>query len=436
MLKTLKIKLKPSKEQKKVFDEWFDTTTYIYNKTLECINKNEKKALDFNGLRDLLVTNETKKNNNSYDIIIKELKKLEKYKKLLDENYKNNNSNFLKIKIELVNSIIQDLKNKKRKLPIEKNQKIREWELKTPKEIRAGSVNDVCKAFKTGFANLKNGNIKFFNMKYKKKDKNNKCFLIPKTMIKNNNGNIKIASSFFKQKNISCNFKMGKKTIKKHKNIEVNHDCRIVKQNYNYFLFIPVSFKNEDKKNLVNYCGIDPGIRTFMTSFGNNGFTEYEYDNKYINSLDSKINTLKNRKNKTRMRKRKLIKIENRKSYLIDELHWKTINHITKNNDVIFYGDIKSHNIVKKNNNKNLNKNTNNLKFFTFKQRLLFKALERHKKVFEINECYTTKTCSFCGIINEPGISKVYECKSCLKKVGRDINASKNILMKGIITFL
>ena len=83
-----------------------------------------------------------------------------------------------------------------------------------------------------------------------------------------------------------------------------------------------------------------------------------------------------------------------------------------------------------------MNKNTNNLKFFTFKQRLLFKALERHKKVFEINECYTTKTCSFCGIINEPGISKVYECKSCLKKVGRDINASKNILMKGIITFL
>lgn len=125
MLKTLKIKLKPSNEQKKVFDEWFNTTIYIYNKTLECINKNERKALDFKGLRDLLVTNETKKNNDNYDVIIKEVKKLEKYKKILDNDYKNKNNNFLKIKIELVNNMIQDLKNKKKKLPFEKIKKLK-----------------------------------------------------------------------------------------------------------------------------------------------------------------------------------------------------------------------------------------------------------------------------------------------------------------------
>jgi hypothetical protein len=32
--------------------------------------------------------------------------------------------------------------------------------------------------------------------------------------------------------------------------------------------------------------------------------------------------------------------LETRKSNLVDELHWKTINHITKNNDFIFYGNI------------------------------------------------------------------------------------------------
>lgn len=82
-------------------------------------------------------------------------------------------------------------------------------------------------------------------------------FNISKTMIENKNGIIKIAPSFFKENNISCYFKMGKKTIKKHKNITVNNDCRLVKQNHNYFLLIPISFKNEEKKKLVDYCGID-----------------------------------------------------------------------------------------------------------------------------------------------------------------------------------
>ena len=30
--------------------------------------------------------------------------------------------------------------------------------------------------------------------------------------------------------------------------------------------------------------------------------------------------------------------------------------------------------------------------------------------------------------------SKVYECKNCNKCIDRDINASKNILMKGILS--
>jgi putative transposase len=252
-------------------------------------------------------------------------------------------------------------------------------------------------------------------------------------MVENKNGNLKIAPTFFKETNTSCYFKMGKKTLKKHKNLEIKNDCRIVKQNNNYFLIVPVEIKIEEPKEKINYCGIDPGVRTFMTSFGNNGFTEYDYKKDNITLIDKKIDELKKIK---RTKKRKLIKLENRKENLINELHWKTINHLLKNNDVLFYGDIKSHNIVKNKKNANLNKSVNNLKFFIFKQRLHFKAIEKNKKVFEIKECYTTKTCSFCGKINEPGISKIYECNDCNKKVGRDINASKNILMKGIMTCL
>ena len=81
-----------------------------------------------------------------------------------------------------------------------------------------------------------------------------------------------------------------------------------------------------------------------------------------------------------------------------------------------------------------LNRNINDLKFFKFKERLLFKASEKHKRIVLVNEAYTSQTCCFCGSMYKPGCSKIYECKSCNKRIDRDINASKNILMKGILS--
>ena len=110
--------------------------------------------------------------------------------------------------------------------------------------------------------------------------------------------------------------------------------------------------------------------------------------------------------------------------------------YILDNNDVIFYGDIKSHDITKNTNNKSLKINLSDLKFYKFKTRLLYKAEIKNKKVLMVNENFTTQTCSFCGNINKPGCSKIYNCINCKNKIDRDINAAKNILMKGIITYL
>ena len=124
--------------------------------------------------------------------------------------------------------------------------------------------------------------------------------------------------------------------------------------------------KIEKKTKPVNYCGVDPGVRTFMTAFGNTGCMEYEHNNSMIKKLDK----LKQHIQKAlyfglrkRIVKRKLNKLENRKSYLINELHWKTINHLLKNNDVIIYGDIKSHDVVKDGKNRILNTDLNRRKF-------------------------------------------------------------------------
>jgi IS605 OrfB family transposase len=317
----------------------------------------------------------------------------------------------------------------------EKNEGINDWELNTPKGVRDGAIIDICNAYKTGFSNLKLGNIKFFKMHYKSKTNPNKYVSIPKSFLKNKNGIIHLSSDFFKE---HCKIKMGKKTLKKYKDLKINNDSRIIKQKNDYFLIIPIQLSENPKTPLINYCGIDPGVRTFMTSFGNNECIEYHHDEEKIKVLNSKISILKNLrrlKQRKRILKKQLNKIETKKENLINELHWKVINDLLNRNDVIFYGDIKSHDVVKNNNiNRTLNRNINDLKFFKFKERLLFKASEKQKRIILVNEAYTSQTCCFCGAMYKPGCSKIYECKICNKRIDRDINASKNILMKGILS--
>ena len=395
-------------------------------------------------LRDKLVTANTKKTNPAYKEISNRIKELMKEKKELEtihnafyvskQTPKMKLGELQKLKTDMITiqEKLERERKKLRELSSEKNSVVQEWELETPKEVRAGAVDDVCSAYKSGMSNLKAGNIRHFRLGFRKRKSNYKSVVIPKNFLKNKSGIIHLAPMFF---NDDCKFKMGKKTKKKHGDLVINHDCRISKKMDEYWLLVPLPMVCQEKKLPVNYCGVDPGVRTFMTSFGNNGCMEYEYNTRMIQKLDTKLAKCKDKKyNKpNRIYKSKLVKLERRKENLINELHWKTINHLVTHNDFIFYGDIKSHDIVKDGKNRTLNRGMNNLKFYKFKERLLHKAKEHGKNVIMVHEANTTKTCSFCGQMNNVGTSKVYSCSSCNRKVGRDVNAAKNILMKGII---
>ena len=444
------MKLKLNNKQQKIINEWINTSNYVYNKTIESINNGHK--INFYSLRDKLVTNETKKYNpiyKSYDELNiplynekKDLKinfnKLNKKKKKTEENL--NNINTIIKQIEQIDmKVLNNNKLKKeaiKNIESEKNDNINEWELNTPKDTRAGAVDDVCKAYTTAFTNLKKGNIKFFNMNYRKKDANNSSILISKQTIKIENNKIKLPKSSFEKDD--CYIKIGNKTLKKNKNIIIEKDCRLVKQKGEYYLFVPILVKQKELKKPVNYCGIDPGVRTFMTCFGNNGCIEYKHNKLLLDKLNKKLNYLKNLRTLSFHNKKvALNKIETKKSNIINEVHWKTINSILSSNDVILYGDIKSHNIVKKSKNSKLNQDFNDMKFYSFKQRLLYKSICYNKLVIPVNEAYTTKTCSCCGTINNNvGSSEIFNCTNCNKSVGRDVNAAKNILLKGIIKHL
>lgn len=444
LIKALKIKLKPSCAQKTILDEWINTSNYVYNQTVETIY-NKKHPANFQSLRDLLVTANTKKHNSEYILISNQIKQFSADKMVLKKELiklsKTPSQNTIRIQelTQQIHNIETNVKTENARLraaskmmDAEKNDGLHDWELNTPKEVRAGAVNDVCKAIKSGISNLKAGNIKHFRLGFRKRTENYKCAVVPKNFLKNKHGVIQLAPEFFKE---NCKFKMGKKTIKKHKLLEIKYDSRIVKQMNEYWLIIPTSVKIQEKHIPVNYCGVDPGVRTFMTTFGNHGCTEYDFNYRKIQNLDERIQRLKYGalNHRHRVPKNKIIRCERRKENIINELHWKTINNLLKTNDFIFYGDIKSHGIIKHGKNRTLNTRMNNMKFYKFKQRLLYKATEKNKKVYFVHEAYTSQTCCICGSNNKPGNSKIYSCMTCKKQIGRDVNAAKNILMKGVI---
>ena len=65
--------------------------------------------------------------------------------------------------------------------------------------------------------------------------------------------------------------------------------------------------------------------------------------------------------------------------------------------------------------------------------KLKYKCEQLGKKLVIINEDYTTKTCSSCGMVNvNMGASETFKCPNCKRTQVRDINAAKNIFHKSL----
>jgi putative transposase len=372
MIKCRKIRIKlKDEETREKFEEWFNTARYVYNKTVHAIKEGE--GINFMALRNELVTYED------------------------------------------INKV--------------RNKNVKDWEIKVPSKIRATAVQDVCDAYTTSIANMRAGNIRSFEISYKKKTSFDQSIGIPKTAIKKHNGNLVIYST---------RIKLGKRT----KDIIVKKDCRLVKQKNRYYICIPYSDVSKVNSNdsYTRVVGVDPGVRKFMTTYSDGKSKEYRQNRDVLKRLNDRIDLLK--QGRTRplkegmragYRKSSINKVEIRKENIINELHWRTISEIIKENDVVCFGDIKSHDIVKKSNNKYMKREIMDLKLYKFKQRLQMKCKEYNKRFISVNESYTSKTCTRCGILNDVGSSEKYKCKSCEMEIDRDCNGSRNILMKGVL---
>lgn len=379
-----------------------NTSRYVYNKTVNVINDGAR--INFYDLRDVLVT---KENKELRDQMFQEQEFLYiKIAYIYGESDK-------KIK-EMVNNF-----NKKRKIECSNN--IKDWELNTPKDIRAGAVKAVVDAYKTAFTNLRNGNMDHFTIDFKSKKKNKDTIVIPKYAIKMYGDMcFDIYPSIIKE-----SFNVGRRSTID----EIKHDCKIQYTTGQYYLLIPVTHKKKDTPKTGRVVGGDLGSRTFLTTYNNTKIVEYNRDRTLLYKLQNKIDTLK----RFRKSKQKITRVETRLANIIDDLHWKVANHLTTNYDVIFLGRLDSQKCVKNSKKHQLNRDMNMMKFYQFTCKLKYLTNKKNKLLMIVHEAYTSQTCPKCGLCTKVDV-KDWKCRFCSFSMDRDILGARNILMKGIVS--
>lgn len=426
------MKLNLTEEQKTKLDYDLQVSNYVYNKTINVINSGVKVGSKMS-LRDQLVTKDSRKHNvllnkvNSakakIEAIVNNLKK--------ERNLKSVVKSYM-IKEKCWKPIKKLYEALRHIVPSSKNESIKDFEVLTHKEIRAGAVFDAYVNFDNCKNAIKAGRIKFFELKYRSKKKNGMSMLLPKSMIKINNGVLSFTSKQLTNKVIDVNIRSRKKLM----SITSLKDCRLTKKSGVYHLRIPLDVVIQEPEGLTKIIGIDPGVSTFLSCYTPDKTITIQQSNrcKGIDQLRFRLKSLREKGKRDRIRKRTLTKLDNKKDCLINELHWKSINYLVKNYDLIFIEKFDSQGFVKNGKSKNLNRNTNNLKPFKFRERLLYKALTYGKIVKVVKAHNTTKTCSNCGSMKTMTLKdREYDCKSCNQVLDRDFNAAKNIILKGLL---
>lgn len=205
----------------------------------------------------------------------------------------------------------------------------------------------------------------------------------------------------------------------------------------NFFLSILIEMEEAELKRFEHtneQVGIDLGVKDFVITsdgevFENKHFFKKEEKQmkKLQRQLSKKVKGSNNRK-KVQIRIAKLFeRIMNKKDAYI---HYVT-NELLTYFDTIFMEDLNVQGMLK---NHHLAKAIQEVGFYKFKETLVNKALVNNKQVVFIDRFYpSSKTCSVCGYKKRDLklSDREWVCPQCGTKHDRDINAAMNILLEG-----
>lgn len=191
--------------------------------------------------------------------------------------------------------------------------------------------------------------------------------------------------------------------------------------------------KKEIKSGNEN-IGIDLGINAFYTDNKGNKIKHPKTYENYQPKLRKEQKNLSRKKkgsNNRKKQKKRLAKLHQRiERKRTDFLH-KESTKLIKRCNKLFVEDLNIKNMTEQKywNAKNISDSSWN----KFLQMLEYKAENAGISLVKVNPKNTTKRCSSCGHEQPmPYWKRTYECESCGLVLDRDLNASKNILIRGL----
>ena len=411
--KTIKLVLNPTKNQQKKLQDYMNLWSWYYNASISILY-NDKDNLN------------SIKYGNKFS-----------YEKGRDLLY---NYSYSK------DSPSKFIKNENKMFPIP----IGRQEKSIHSRIPRGAVKMFVSNLNSSYS-LHKGNLDNVTFKFKSKKANNKNLLYFEE--KTYPQWINKIKGYYKNSN---NKKISFQTIQKetqNRSITIKYDNLRNK----YFLYWPVDSKViETQDNILyrpikktlpftqkNIISVDPGIRTFCTSYSSDGtVTEicnensllYKYHNQILKCKESKSTTINNtilNKNKNKSIDKKILKIYKRMKNKVEDLHWKSIYCLDKIGQQYYIQVlIVKQMLMQEKFPDSIKRVMSSLCFNQFKSRLKNKL---GKRVIIVSEKMSSKTCCNCNNINNLlGGNTVYTCKECKLSIPRDWNGSVNILKMNV----
>jgi len=295
------------------------------------------------------------------------------------------------------------------------------WAMDCPQRIREHAIADACNAVKNAKIKFKKTG-QFQQVKYRSKKDVVQGFGFDRISLK---------QSFVFKGNRSILFSSTEKII-----AEKEGTC-IKYENGKWYVIIPQSRNIKVPENQrLGVVALDPGVRTFMSLYspemygkiGEGDFNRIYRLCLHLDKIYSKMSHSKceQKKRLHRAAERLRCKIHD----LVDDLHKKTAHFLVTTFDVILIPTFKTQNMVSKLSSKTA-RNMLTFAHHKFKSFLYSKAEEYSCKVIEVNEAYTSKTCSYCGKLHSIGSRKTMKC-SCGAIVDRDLNGARGIFLRAM----
>jgi putative transposase len=175
-------------------------------------------------------------------------------------------------------------------------------------------------------------------------------------------------------------------------------------------------------------AGVDLGIEAFATLLdGTRIFSPgwYRKAERVLKTSQRRVSRRKKGSNRRKQAIALLAKAHQKVRRQRQDFHHKTALALVRANDVIYYEELQTANMVK---NHHLAKSISDAGWAQFLSILAFKAACAGKRAVAVPPAYTSQRCSGCGVLVSKGLSvRWHSCPGCGTSLHRDHNAAKNI---------